>query len=77
MSRYGTTKAKDAIIGHAAVNGWSVEDHGLNITMKKRGRPAVAVRFGKTGDIFSAAVLGDRAITGRDKLGQVIEELSR
>lgn len=76
MSRYDTTKARDAIIGHARVNGWRVEEHELSLTLRK-GRRAVSVRFSKNGDIFKAAVLGVRAITGRDKLGQVAEELNR
>lgn len=77
MSRHQTTKAKDAILGHARVNGWSVTEHGDSLTLKKKGRPSVGVRFGRTGDVIAASVLGVRGFSGRDKLRQVVEELNR
>lgn len=80
MSRFDTAKAKDAILGHAASNGWSVQHNGeLNITLTRQP-VKIAVRFGKTGDILSASVLGVRSLgTGRSKgkLDAVIEELNR
>lgn len=80
MSRFGTSKAKDAIIGAAAANGWSVVSQGDNNITVQRGRVKIAVRFGKTGDIFSASVLGSHSIgTGRTKkkLEAVLEEMNR
>ena len=80
MSRHETTKALDAIAGHAAANGWRLEKRGdVNITLT-RGTVKIAVRFSRTGDIWSASVLGVRSIgTGRDKdkLEAVIKELNR
>lgn len=76
MSRYDTTKARDALAGHAVVNGWTTRDGEMTVTFRK-GHRSVTVRFSRNGEIFKASVLGVRAITGRNKLQQVIEELNR
>lgn len=76
MSRYGTTKARDVILGHARVNGWSVADRGLNLTLR-RGSVAIAVRLSRNGEIFTASILAVRAIAGKDKLDQVVAEMNR
>lgn len=80
MSRFGTSKAKDAIIGAAAANRWNVTHQGETSITLQRGRVKIAVRFGRTGDIFSASVLGSHSIgSGRtkDKLDAVLAEMNR
>lgn len=80
MSKLPTDKAKDAITGHAAANRWLISHQGeLNMTLE-RDRVKITIRFGKTGDIISASVLGSHSIgTGRSrsKLDAVIRELNR
>lgn len=65
--------SRERIEKRARQLGWSVSGTSNSLSLRKGG-VLVAVRFAARGDIM-AATWQHKAITGRDKLGQVLKSL--